>query len=506
MAALSTPSRLLLCVHDLGKRYGVNQVLSGVGLELDRGQVLALIGENGAGKSTLVKILSGVVAGDAGSVELDGVPWRPDGPLAARRAGVVMIHQELSLAPHLTVAANILLGAEPHRLGFLCRGAARALAQQALDRLGVSDLDLDAPAARLGLAQQQWVELARALVVEPKLLILDEPTAALGAADTEKLHAVIRRLRNQGVAVILISHHLEECRQLADHYVVLRDGQRVAAGAMAGVAEAELIRHMTGRAVDELYPRHRGLRGEALLTVRGLSGPRLPREASCVVHAGQVLGIYGLMGSGRTELLRTIMGLDRPRGGQVLAAGKDLTGRGPAACWRAGIGMVSEDRKQEGLLLVRDLADNLTLPALGAYRRGPLLTATAQARATASWIERLGVRCRGPRQTMGELSGGNQQKIAVARLPHAGCRVLLLDEPTRGIDVAAKARIYSLIAELAEAGCGVLIVSSHLPELLGISDELAVMRQGRLGPMRPVAAWSEAEVLAEALGAQESQI
>jgi ribose transport system ATP-binding protein len=492
-----------LVMRGLHKAFGATRALVGVDLELAPGEVLALIGENGAGKSTLMKVLSGVHRPDRGEMRLEGEPYRPQDPLDARRHGVVMIYQELALARDLSVEENIMLGVEPRRGPLVDRAERRRQASAALARLGCEAIDVTRPVRSCSVAQQQMIEIARAMVTTPRVLVLDEPTSSLTRDDVRHLFAVIARLREQGVSVIYISHFLEECQAVADRYVVLRDGASVASGDMAGTAQQDLIHHMVGRAVEELYPRGRRERGEVALRVRGLSGRVLPHAVDLELHRGEVLGIFGLIGSGRTELLRCLFGLDAPRSGSVQVLGRELAGTHPGQAWRHGMGLVSEDRKGEGLLLIRDLADNLTLTRLRPYRRGGMLAAASQHAATADWIQRLAVRCRTPRQAIGELSGGNQQKIAIGRLLHHGCELLLLDEPTRGIDVAAKARIYQLIDAEAAAGKAVLVVSSYVPELLGICDRIAVMCRGRLGAARPVAELDERAVMRAAIGQEE---
>ncbi len=488
----------LLCLRSIRKSFGATAALRGVDLELHAGECLALIGENGAGKSTLMKILSGVHQPDGGTMLLDGQPFAPRDPLTARRAGVAIVHQELAIAPHLSVAENIVLGAEPARLGLVQGQRRDELARRALTELG-ADLPLARLAAELAPAERQLVEIARALVTRPRILVLDEPTSSLGREDAARLHAAVGRLVAGGVAVIWISHHLEECRLLASRCTVLRDGASVASGAMTSFSDAELIRHLAGRAVDELYPRQAHVPGAPLLEVQGLAGERLPVAASLTVCAGEVVGIFGLVGAGRTEMLRVLFGLDRRRSGMVTFAGRTAP-TDPAAWLAAGVGLLSEDRKGDGLLLARSIADNATLTRLRSCSRAGLVSPPRQQAISAALMTRATVKATGPAQAVGELSGGNQQKVAFARLLHHDCRLLLLDEPTRGIDVGAKATLYQLIDQLAVAGRAVLVVSSYLPELLGICDRIAVMTRGRLGPVRPVATRCAEGLIAEAIG------
>jgi ribose transport system ATP-binding protein len=480
---------------DIHKRFGATVALAGVDLEVSAGEVLALVGENGAGKSTLMKVLSGAHPPDRGEMFLDGLPYRPGGPLDARRAGVAMIYQELSLARHLSVMENIVLGMEPTRGPLLDRRRVRRIAEEALATLGRPDIPPDAPVAELSVARQQLVEIARAVAIGSRVLVLDEPTSSLTQADIARLFDLVRRLKAGGHAVIYISHFLEEVKDISDRYTVLRDGRSVGGGATAGADANQIISLMVGRQVEELYPRSARRRGEALLEVRDLAGSVKPARASLTLHRGEVLGIAGLVGAGRTELLRSVFGLDRVRRGQVRVAA--FSGAAPPARrWAQGVGMVSEDRKGEGLALAMTVADNVTLSGLP-----PITGPEARARVSRPWIDRLSVRCRSPHQPVGDLSGGNQQKVALARLLHHDVDVLLLDEPTRGIDVASKAQIYQVIDELARHGKAVLMVSSYLPELLGVCDRIAVMCRGVLGPARPVEEVTEHQVMLEATGA-----
>jgi ribose transport system ATP-binding protein len=498
-----TPRLRMEGVH---KRFGATLALDGVSLEVTSGQVHALIGENGAGKSTLMKVLSGAVRPDQGRLWLDGVPYAPRTPADGRKAGVAMIYQELSLAPHLNVMENILLGCEPVRGPFLDRHQLCRRAVQALEKVGRPDIEPDTVVGRLSPAEQQLVEIARSVAVGCRVLVLDEPTSSLTGEDTGRLFELVRRLRDEGHALVYISHVLEEVREVADRFTVLRDGRVVGEGEIASFEVDRVIGWMVGRSVAELYPRGARRPGEVLLSFEDLAGRRRPQEASLELRRGEVVGIAGLVGAGRTELLRALFGLDAVVKGEV-KVGTWSGPASPARRWRQGVGLVSEDRQGEGLAASLSVADNLTLPALRGLGPGPLVLPAGQERASRRWIERLDIHCTSPRQPVKALSGGNQQKVALARLLHADVDVLLLDEPTRGIDVGAKAGIYRLIDELARgerarAPRGVLIVSSYLPELLGICDRIAVMRRGRLGPARPVGEVDEHRIMREATGAE----
>jgi ribose transport system ATP-binding protein len=497
MAAQSPPR---LRARGVTVRFGPTVALAGVDLEVAPGEVHAVIGENGAGKSTLMKVLSGALAPDAGELWIDGLPYRPSSPLDAATRGVSMVYQELSLVPHLGAAENIALGREPLRAGLLDRREARARARAALESLGHADLDPDLPVRRLPPAVQQVVEIARALrSPHIRVLVLDEPTSSLAADDAERLFESIGRLRESGLSIIYISHVLEEVRRVADRFTVLRDGRTVATGKVADVSAPALIAMMAGREVAQIFPRSGRLPGPPLLELRELAGIVKPSAASLVLHRGEVLGIGGLVGSGRSELLRVVFGLDPVRQGAIRVG----AAWGPGSPWQRlaqGVGMLSEDRKREGLAQGLSIADNVTLSRLAGLGPGRFITRKRQAQAVRRWMDLLSIRASGPHQAVGALSGGNQQKVALARLLHDEADVLLLDEPTRGIDVGSKAEVYRLIDGLALQGKGVLLVSSYLPELLGVCDRVAVMRRGVLGPARPAAALDEHQLLAEAVG------
>jgi ribose transport system ATP-binding protein len=498
---LTTPRLRMTAVQ---KSFGATRALKNVSFEVAAGEVHALIGENGAGKSTLMKILSGAHQPDAGVVELDGQPFVPANPLHARRNGIAMIYQELTLAPHLNVEENILLGEEPSRLGWLNHSRRRQLARQALAELHHENIPLDAPVNTRTIAEQQVVEIARALIGQPKVLIMDEPTSSLTQVDTQNLFLVIERLRRLNVSVIYISHFLEECQRIADRYTVLRDGESVAQGDMAAADLRQIIRLMVGREISDIYPRAPHSLGEPMLELRAVAGRPKPQSASLTLRAGEILGLAGLVGAGRTETLRVCFGLDRLYGGAVLVRSKEATHLTPAQRLRSGIGFLSENRKEEGLMLNRSLADNLTLTHYAPLSRCGFIKARRQRQTAQDWMERLDVRARDPGQNVGQLSGGNQQKIALGRLLHHQASILLLDEPTRGIDVGSKAQIYRLLGELAAQGKAIIFVSSYLPELLGVCDTIGVMCRGALSEVRPAGNWTEHEIIAAAIGQNEA--
>jgi ribose transport system ATP-binding protein len=484
------------------KAFGATVAVDGVDFAVRAGEVCALVGQNGAGKSTLMSMLVGALRPDAGTLLLDGESFHPSGPLDAKRAGVAMIFQELSLAPDLSVMENIVLGDEPSRAGIVRWNVVRNVARDALARVGHTDIPLDAPARSLSVASQQMVEIARALATGARVLVMDEPTSSLGREDTRRLFDVIAQLRQAGHAVVYISHFIEEVKEVSDRIVVLRDG-RVAAELPASAPASQVVASMVGRDVDDLYPRSPRRAGTAMLDVDGFGRG----SASFTLHRGEIFGIAGLLGSGRTRLLRSLFGLEPVKQGRVrvgIWSGRPT----PRLQWSHGVGMLSEDRKGEGLAGTLSIADNLTLSKLDGLGPATLVLPRRQRAAAAQWIDRLGIRSRGAHQPVAELSGGNQQKVAMARLLHHDVDVLILDEPTRGIDVGSKAQIYALldalVAESAPRPRAVLLVSSYLPELLGLCDRIAVMRKGRLSAARSASELTEHQLVLEAAGAEDA--
>jgi ribose transport system ATP-binding protein len=492
------------------KRFGATVALEDVGIEVSGGEVLALVGENGAGKSTLMKVLSGAIKADSGEMRLDGKPYEPANPLAARQAGIAMIYQELSLAPHLSVEENVMLGMEPAKLGVVRWNEVRRRTLEAIKEFENPELRPEAKVSELSVGSQQLVEIARALTIGCRVLVLDEPTSSLTQHDVERLFELIGRLKDRGKAIVYISHFIEEVRQVADRVMVLRDGKVAGESEVAAISNDEIIALMVGRKVEELYPRSSRQAGEVVLEIEDLAGVEKPELASLQLRRGEVLGIAGLVGAGRTELLRCIFGLAPVRRGEI-KLGVYAGPASPVRRWMQGAGLLSEDRKAEGLALALSISDNVTLSRLRGFGPFGLVLPSRQDRATQRWIEQLGIRCRGPRQSVLSLSGGNQQRVALARLLQHDADVLLLDEPTRGIDVAAKAMIYKLIDKLATASpeeCrgpkGILMVSSYLPELLGVCDRVAVMCRGRLGRIHEIDEVDEHKLMLEAIGQEAS--
>lgn len=486
-----------LQMHNIHKNFGATRALVGVNFDVRPGEVHALVGENGAGKSTLMKILSGAHQPDAGEMVLDGQPYQPRHPLEARQQGLGMIYQELTLALHLSVEENILLGVEPRVFGFIKRGEMRKRSVAALQQLQHSEIQPTAKVRDLSVGERQLVEIARFLAVGCRVLVFDEPTSSLSHRDIERLFEIIRRLKSQGLAIVYISHFLEEVEQIADRITVLRDG-KVTGVLEKGEADRDhIVRLMVGREVDALYPRCRHQRGELVLEINQLSGQNKPVDASLRLFRGEVLGICGLVGAGRTELLRAIFGLDAVKSGAIKIGVYAGIGT-PVQRWQQGAGMLSENRKEEGLALNLTITDNMTMTKLQGFGPVRLVLPKKQNAATHKWIDHLDIRCNAPEQKVADLSGGNQQKVALARLLQHDVDVLLLDEPTKGVDVAAKARIYQMIDQLAQGDesegrlpKAILMVSSYLPELLGVCDRIAVMADGHLGESRPVDEWDE---------------
>jgi ribose transport system ATP-binding protein len=455
-----------------------------VDLDARGGSVLALLGENGAGKSTLVKIVAGDYQPDAGTIVVGGEPFAALDPIAARRLGIKMIFQELADAPTLTVAENISLGRWPNRRGVLRWGDLRRRARRVLDQLGV-ELDLDAPVGALPVGERQIVEIARALSDEARCLILDEPTAALSAQESERLFGFVGRLRAQGVALIYITHRLDEVRTIADRVAVLRDGELVLEGAAPELARRDLVSAMVGRAIADVR-RPADVRDPAAAApVMAFDGATLSgsfEDVSLAVRPGEVLALYGKLGAGTAEVAQTAFGLRRLTGGVMQLDGRPVTFRKPSDAIAAGVGLVPADRQREGAFMVRPVAENLAAPSWGRLAgRGGVITRAREARAYRRWHDELNIRSRNdPAQTLATLSGGNQQKVLLGRWLERRSRVLLLIEPTRGVDVGARQEIYRAIRELAGSGVGVLVATSDYEEVVQVADRAAVMARGRV--------------------------
>ncbi len=484
----------LLQVTRLQKSYNV-PVLLDFSFSLRSGEVHALVGSNGAGKSTFAKILCGLTPADGGEIRLAGLPHAPASKRAAEHAGVIMVLQELNVIGTLSVAENIFLNRLPCRAGFVQRSRLHESARAALARVGLGDLDPATPAGALGVGHQQLVELAGALSRNCRVLILDEPTAALTDPEIERLFGHLRKLRQEGVGIIYVSHRMDEIKRIADRITVMRDGRAVATHLSVDVTPDCLVREMVGHELPERGGLSERPAGPVALSVRNLSAGDQVRDVSFTLRQGEILGIAGLIGSGRTETLRAIFGADVKSGGEIFVDGKAVKILCPTDALLAGIGLMPEDRKQDGLLMPQSIRVNTTLNTLVRYARaGGWLDTGAEERTTEAYRQRLQISCNSVEQAVGELSGGNQQKVVVARWLARDCRILLFDEPTRGIDVAAKQTMYELLRELAGEGKAVLVVSSELEELMSLCDRLLVMSQGCISAEFTPGEWTQEKI------------
>ena len=465
-------------MRGIDKSFGGNAVLKSAGFLLDDGEIHALMGENGAGKSTLMKILTGVYTRDAGTVIVDGQEVCYKNPQEAEKAGIVFIHQELNVLFDLTVEENMFLGKEiKNVLGVCDKKAMRAEVKKVLDRLGV-DIDPGERMNRLSVGQQQMIEIAKALMVDAKVLIMDEPTAALTEKETAVLFEVVNSLREKGVSIVYISHRMEEIFALCDRITVLRDGTYVDTKKIPETDMNDVVKMMIGREIGERYPARNAKIGDVAFEVKNLTCPGVFEKVNFQVHSGEVLGVSGLMGAGRTEIMRAIFG-DMPNvTGEIYMNGQLIQNRNPIDAIRNGIGFITEDRKVEGLMLEESIMKNISIANLGKISKNGVLNKKAEDDLVKKGIEELHIRCFGPDHACNNLSGGNQQKVVFAKWVYTDPKLLILDEPTRGVDIGAKKEIYSIINDLAEKGVAVIMVSSELPEVLGMSDRIMVVREG----------------------------
>jgi ABC-type sugar transport system ATPase subunit len=478
-AAERRESAIALQMHGIRKAFPGVQALAGVDLEVRRGEVHVLLGENGAGKSTLMKVLSGSVLRDAGRIEVFGRDVALDSPRAARDAGIGIIHQELAMVPQMTVAENVFLGRAPSRFGVLDQPRLVRDTTDVLARLGAS-IDPNELVAALSIAQQQLVEIARALSLNARILIMDEPTSALTERETERLFSTIAALTAGGTAIIYISHRMDEIFAIGTRITVLRDGRHVATRDVQAADRRELVRLMADRDVDELMPAATRPLGRPLLRVEGLTHAPTLHDVSFTVHAGEIVGFAGLLGAGRTEIARAVFGLTPFDSGTIHVDGTARQILSPRDAIAAGIGFVTEDRKREGLVLERSVRDNVALPILAKLARFGVVHRRREQETAETAVRDLRIRTPSTRQLAQHLSGGNQQKTVLAKWLATGARILFLDEPTRGIDVGSKQEIYQLIHELADSGVAIVLMSSDLPEVLGLADRVLVMREGRI--------------------------
>ncbi|SDI82956.1 ribose ABC transporter ATP-binding protein [Paraburkholderia steynii] len=466
-------------MQGIGKAFGPVRVLEDVDFHISAGEIHALMGENGAGKSTLMKILCGVYQADAGKILIDGRAAQIRNTVEAEHAGIAIIHQELNLIPQLTVMENLFLGREPSRFGIVDNAKMRREARKWLDMVGARDIDPQTEAGQLSIGRQQLVEIAKALSLDARVVVMDEPTAALTNREIDTLFEIMLSLKARGVAIVYVSHRMEEIFRICDKISVLRDGHFVGERAIRDTNFDEIVRLMVGRELGERFPKRQHKPGAVRLQVKGLADHGNISNISFDVRAGEVLGIAGLMGAGRSEILRTLFGANRKTAGTVTLDGKPLEVRDASSAIAAGIGFVTEDRKGQGLVLGMSVRENATLVHLESYARLGFVDSKAERQAVDGLIEQLRVRTRDAELDVKSLSGGNQQKVVFAKWLARPPKVLLLDEPTRGVDVGGKAEIYTIINQLAERGVAIVMVSSELPEVLAMSDRILVMHQGR---------------------------
>jgi rhamnose transport system ATP-binding protein len=501
MATATTPPavaerELVVALSGVSKRYGPIQALEDVALELRAGEVHCLAGENGAGKSTLIKILTGAVQRDSGSYEIEGREMGDPSPAEARDAGVGVVYQELSLLPDLSVGENLLMGRLPAHRGITRPGELRRQAKAMLERVGLDWLDPNTPVAETSLAVRQLVEIAKVLGQNPRVLIFDEPTTALSESETKALLARIHGLRDEGHAVMYVSHHLEEMFEIGDRVTILRDGKFAKSARMDELDHDGLIGSMVGRKIENLYPHDTNRQiGDARLKLVGLQPQGAPEPIDLEVKAGEIVGIAGLLGSGRSELLRALFGADPVEGGHIEIDGTKVPPGSPRKAVQAGLGLLTEDRKQLGLLLELSIRENASLAHLDEISRFGVVDKKRERNLVDHYLGGLKLRAGSWEQPVSSLSGGNQQKVLLARWLATHAKVLLFDEPTKGVDVGAKSEIYKVIGDLAAEGLGVIVVSSYLPEVLGLADRVVVMREGGVAGELPAAGTTEEDVL-----------
>jgi ribose transport system ATP-binding protein len=505
----SEPERegqILLKLSGISKSFPGVRALHNVHMEVRRGEVHALVGENGAGKSTLMKILSGAYARDAGEIYWEGQPITIHQPREAQDLGIGIIYQEFNLVPQLSIAENVWISREPFRnrtLQLIDWPEMHRRTQVLLDELNLP-LDPRRTVAGLGVAQQQMVEIAKALSLDARLLIMDEPTSALTGTEIHQLFMLIRRLKERGVSVVFISHHLDEVFQICDRATVLRDGEYIATVDLARATRDDIIRLMVGRTLDQQYPKLEARRGAEALRVEGLNRDGVLHDISFTAYTGEILGIAGLVGAGRTELIRAVFGADAIQSGRVYVFGKETALYSPQAAIRAGLGLLPEDRKQQGLVLMLSVLHNMSMASLDRLTSRLLLRLGDERKQAAGFVERLRIMTPGVDQQVQYLSGGNQQKVVLAKWLASRSKILIFDEPTRGIDVGAKVEVYNLMNSLVQNGVAVVMVSSEMPELLGMSDRILVMHKGRIAAELSRHEATQEKVLAAAMGADEN--
>ncbi len=476
---MTTVDSPLLRMSHVSKSFPGVQALSDVSIQVKAGEILAIIGENGAGKSTLIKTLGGAHQPDAGCIEIDGQPVQLSNPIRAQSLGISIIYQEFNLVPFLTVRENIFLGRAIQTGQVINKSAERRVTNELFQRLGAT-IDPETTVARLSVADQQLVEIAKALHTNARLLVMDEPTAALSPAEVEKLFETVRELKSQGIGVIYISHRLDEIVAIADRVVVLRDGKLVADRPVHDTSRRQMIELMVGRSIENEFPKVEHATGEKCLSVQSLNWSNRVCDVSFDLHVGEILGITGLVGAGRTELVQLLAGVETPDSGTIKIAGQPVRFCSPRDAIRTGIALLTEDRKRQGLVLAHSANENFGLPNLDEFSTASWLNLKQESRRLADFTNTMNIKIASSRQLAGQLSGGNQQKLVLAKWLQRNCQILIIDEPTRGIDVGAKYEIYLLMNELVASGKSVIMVSSEMPEVLGMSDRILVMRAGCL--------------------------
>jgi len=487
------------------KAFGKNRVLEGVDVTVKAGQVHALMGENGAGKSTLMNILTGLYKRDAGQILIDGEETYYENPLDAEKHGISFIHQEMNNFAEMTVLDNMFLNREiKGPLGILKQAEMRKIAKENLAKLG-TDIDLDVPVGSLSVGRQQMIEIAKSLMSDAKVLIMDEPTAALTEKEIEKLFDVIRSLKERGVGIIYISHRMEEIMKICDHITVMRDGISVNSYPTGETNMAQIVRDMVGREMRDFYPERSTQPGDIALKVTDIERKGVFDHINFEVHAGEILAFSGLMGAGRTEIMRAIFGIDKLDSGQIQMNGTTISNKTPGEAIKNNIGFLTENRKDEGLILNDSIADNIALPSIGGFVKHGLVDDKAVADFVALLMKRLHVKATGPSESAGSLSGGNQQKVVLAKWIGSGTQVLILDEPTRGVDVGARREIYDLMNKLTNRGVAIIMVSSDLDEVLGMSDRIAVVYEGHITGIIPTKTATQESVMTLATGGQVNE-
>lgn len=496
---------IILRMEGISKAFPGVQALDNVDFEVAAGEVVALIGENGAGKSTLMKILCGAYRKDAGRIILHGQEREIESPHHAQELGIAIIYQEFNLTPNQSVAANIFIAREPRQgglgrfLNFVDRRRMEREAQEHLDRVGAR-VPPTALIRDLSVAQQQMVEVAKALAVDARIIIMDEPTSALGEDEVETLFEIIGTLKKQGIAIIFISHRLEEIFRIADRVIVLRDGQRVGSMPIREATPEEIIKLMVGRELTEMFHKEEAEIGEALLEVRGLTREGVVQDVSFTLRRGEILGFAGLVGAGRTETARLLFGVDHKDAGEIWIEGKQVSINSPVDALKAGLGLVPEDRGLQGLVLKLPVLENVVLPTLDQHAQMGWVDRRAMRGTAQNYVDKLNIRTPHLRQKAMFLSGGNQQKVVLAKWLASQPKILIMDEPTRGIDVGAKAEVHALMSEMAQAGIGIIMISSELPEILGMSDRILVMHEGRVAGILDRSEATQEKIMAYASG------